>query len=65
MFEYLPRSLELSVIMVNRYNFKIKYDGQLAWIEDIKNDTNNIKLLKGASGVTVSISDFSGGFDVL
>jgi hypothetical protein len=54
MFDYLPRSLELSVIMANRYNNnKIKYDGQFAWIED-KNERITIygDIIKGFVGVS-------------
>lgn len=53
MFDYLPRSLEYDVIMVNRYETgKIKYDGQIAW--RIKNDNNNMAIHTNISRVTVA-----------
>ena len=59
MFDYLPRSLEFSVIMANRYEVnKIKYDGQFAWTR-VQNDFNYNTIWRGTIKGFVGVSAIS------
>jgi len=69
MYDYLPRSLELRIIMLNRRisnrERKIKYDGQVAYINKrgYSDDAYNVGIYKNFNTNKLALTAFSGSIN--